>query len=123
MQLGNFSLSLHVDDILASLHFYEQLGFQRVMGEPDKKWAIIKNGSCTIGLFQGMFEQNVMTFNPKWNSEMQLLDGAEDIREIEAALRASGIVPMKSFEYTTDGPAHFIIEDPDGNIIMFDQHI
>lgn len=123
MQLGNFSLSLRVDDIYTSLKFYEQLGFKRVMGEPDKKWAIIKNGSCMIGLFQGMFEQNVMTFNPKWDSSMQLIEGAEDIREIEAQIRAAGIVPVKSFEYTTDGPAHFVIEDPDGNVIMFDQHI
>lgn len=123
MQLGNFSLSLHVKDINTSLQFYEKLGFKRIMGEPEKKWAIIKNGDCLIGLFQGMFEQNVMTFNPKWDRNMQKIEGAEDIREIEAILRAAGITPIKSFEYTTEGPAHFIIEDPDGNVIMFDQYI
>ncbi|TDM07922.1 VOC family protein [Macrococcus lamae] len=122
MNLGHFSLSLEVKDIYASLEFYNKLGFKQIMGNLDQKWCVIRNGDCTIGLFQGMFDSHLLTFNPKWHSNFKEDADAPDIREIESDLRANGIEPVKSFEYDSQGPAHFVIEDPDGNTIMFEQH-
>ncbi|KAA1037604.1 VOC family protein [Macrococcus equipercicus] len=123
MNLGNFSLSLEVKDINASLEFYKKLGFKQIMGDLSQKWCVVRNGECTIGLFQGMFDSHILTFNPKWDADFQENQNAPDIREIEAKLRAAGIEPVKSFEYETTGPAHFVIEDPDGHTIMFEQYL
>jgi len=123
MNLGNFSLSLEVKDIHASLEFYKKLGFKQSMGDLNQKWCVVKNGDCTMGLYQGMFDSHMMTFNPKWMSNFQEDKDAPDIRDIESQLRAEGIEPLKSFEYDTTGPAHFVIEDPDGHTIMFEQHL
>ena len=122
MQLGAFSVSLAVKDIKASIAFYEALGFSTMGGVPDQNWCIMKNGDTVIGLFQGMFEENIMTFNPGWNQSAQNVDPFTDIREIQAKLEAAGIKFVAKADADTQGPAHFILTDPDGNQIMFDQH-
>lgn len=124
MQLGNFSLSLTVKDIEASRVFYEKLGFQKVGGDIDQKWLILKNGDTKIGLFQGMFEKNMMTFNPGWDSDRNTPDGFQDIRALQATLKSRGLKPITEIaQDNTQGPASFILEDPDGNPILFDQHV
>ena len=109
MELGQFSVSLAVKDLTKSRAFYETLGFSQVAGEPEKKWIILKNGDAVIGLFEGMFDTNLMTFNPR------------DARAIERAIEAAGYAIEKRTE-GTDGPAHFTLKDPDGNPILVDQH-
>ena len=110
-------------DIAASKAFYEKLGFAVSHGNQAQKWLVMKNGDHKIGLFQGMFEKNTMTFNPGWDSNAQKLPSYTDIREIQRQLRAKGITFTLEADEKTTGPASFQIEDPDGNPILFDQHI
>ncbi len=122
MQLGAFSISLAVKDINASQQFYEKLGFTTVMGN-EKNWLIMKNDRHVIGLFQGMFERNVMTFNPGWDQDAKPVAGFTDVRELQRQLKAQNVKFVTEAEETTTGPASFIIADPDGNPVMFDQHV
>ena len=123
MSLGNFSVSLSVKDLAASMAFYERLGFQNMGGDPDNGWAILRCGSATIGLFSGMFEGNILTFNPGWDSEAQALENFEDVRAIQARLQEAGVEMNQAAEPDGDGPAHIVFKDPDGNVIMLDQHV
>lgn len=122
MKLGVFSLSLNVKDINASKDFYEKLGFQTLGGEITQNWLIMKNEDTIIGLFQGMFEKNILTFNPGWNSNAENLESFTDVRELQNQLKQKGIKFQTEADETTVGPAHFTIEDPDGNHILLDQH-
>lgn len=123
MDLGAFSISLAVKDIQASKGFYEKLGFQVFMGEISQNWLILKNGDHVIGLFQGMFEKNIMTFNPGWDSNARMLNIFTDVRELQHQLKAQGIAFESEADESTTGPASFIILDPDGNPILVDQHV
>lgn len=123
MDLGNFSLSLAVKDLTTSRAFYEKLGFTVIGGEADQGWLILQNPSCTIGLFQGMFEQNTLTFNPGWNAKGETLESFTDVRELQKQLKADGIAFASEADESTEGPASCIIIDPDGNPILIDQHI
>ena len=123
MQLGAFSISLAVKDIAASLAFYQKLGFEIFGGDIAQNWLILKNGDAIIGLFQGMFEKNILTFNPGWDSNAQQVDGFTDIREIQRQLRAQGVDFQSEADESTTGPASFILLDPDGNPVLVDQHI
>lgn len=122
MKLGAFSVSLNVKDINASKAFYEQLGFQTFGGEITQNWLIMKNGDTIIGLFQGMFEKNILTFNPGWNSNAENLESFTDVRELQKQLKQKGIKLQSEADETTEGPASIILEDPDGNQILLDQH-
>lgn len=122
MDLGAFSLSLAVKDIAVSRAFYEKLGFSIIHGNQDQNWLILSNGKTNIGLFQGMFEKNMLTFNPGWGVDGVPLDGFEDIRDLQKALKASGIPIDQEADETTAGPAHVMLTDPDGNPILIDQH-
>jgi catechol 2,3-dioxygenase-like lactoylglutathione lyase family enzyme len=121
MELGNFSVSLSVRDIEASRAFYEKLGFRQIGGDVAQRWVIMKNGSTNIGLFQGMFERNALTFNPGWDSNGQNLESFEDVRALQRRLREAGLEVGAPIE-SAAGPAHFAVTDPDGNPILFDQH-
>ena len=123
MELGNFSISLAVKDIAASKAFYEKLGFKAFFGEVTQNWLIMKNGDHAIGLFQGMFERNILTFNPGWDSNDQKLDAFADIRELQRQLKAQGVELASEADETTVGPASFMVIDPDGNPILVDQHV
>jgi predicted enzyme related to lactoylglutathione lyase len=123
MELGNFSVSLAVKDIEASKVFYEQLGFTVFMGNQSQNWLIMKNGPQAIGLFQGMFDKNILTFNPGWNSEAQPLNEFTDVRELQRQLKESGLALLTEADESTTGPASFMIVDPDGNTILVDQHV
>ena len=123
MELGAFSVSLNVKDIHASKSFYEQLGFQEFAGELEQNWLIMKNGRHTIGLFQGMFEQNILTFNPGWDQNGAPLESFTDVRELQRELRAKGITPATEADEDSTGPASFVVVDPDGNPILIDQHV
>ncbi len=123
MELGAFSVSLAVKDIEASKLFYEKLGFTVFMGDQSQNWLIMKNGGHAIGLFQDMFEKNILTFNPGWNSEAGQLGEFTDIRELQRQLKASGVNMMTEADESTTGPASFMIVDPDGNTILVDQHV
>lgn len=123
MELGNFSVSLAVKDLTASREFYEALGFTAAGGDPDNGWLIMTSPSCTIGLFKGMFEKNMLTFNPGWDSKAQKLDSFTDIREIQARLKAAGIPMADEADEGTTGPASCMVIDPDGNPIFIDQHV
>ncbi|WP_342598969.1 VOC family protein [Psychrobacillus sp. FSL H8-0483] len=122
MKLGAFSVSLNVKDINASKAFYEKLGFQSLGGDISQNWLIMKNEDTIIGLFQGMFEKNILTFNPGWNSNAENLESFTDIRELQKQLKQKGIKMLTEADETTEGPAHFTIVDPDGNQILLDQH-
>jgi lactoylglutathione lyase len=122
MKLGAFSISLNVKDIHASKTFYEHLGFQTLGGDITQNWLILKNENCIIGLFQGMFEKNILTFNPGWNENAVNLEEFTDIRELQKQLKEKGMKLQTEADETTEGPAHFTLEDPDGNPILFDQH-
>ena len=122
MQLGAFSVSLAVKDIAASREFYEKLGFEVFGGDAEQGWLILKNGDHIIGLFMGMFEGNILTFNPGWDQNAQNLDSFTDIREIQESLRKKGIDFISRADEAGEGPASFLISDPDGNTIMLDQH-
>lgn len=123
MELGNFSVSLAVKDIKVSLGFYEKLGFKQVGGRLEQNWVVLQNGSTKIGLFQGMFPKNMLTFNPGWGPDRAALERFQDVRELQRALKAQGITMTVSADETTEGPAHFVITDPDGNPLLFDQHV
>ena len=123
MELGTFSVSLAVKDIEASKSFYEKLGFTVFMGDQSKGWLIMKNGYRVIGLFQGMFEKNILTFNPGWDSDGQKLDSFTDVRELQRQLKASGVEMITEADENSSGPASFMIADPDGNTILVDQHV
>jgi len=123
MPLGAFSISLAVKDLAASRAFYEKLGFEAVFGEPDQGWQILRSGSTTIGLFAGMFERNIITFNPGWDAENQPLDEYTDVRELQARLESAGIEFESKADADTTGPASFVIVDPDGNPVLVDQHV
>jgi catechol 2,3-dioxygenase-like lactoylglutathione lyase family enzyme len=122
MELGAFSVSLTVKDIHASRAFYEKLGFTSTGGNIDENWVILTNGSTVIGLFQGMFEGNILTFNPGWDQAAQEVDPFTDVRQIQQQLRAAGIAFTVEADEATTGPAHIVLTDPDGNTIMVDQH-
>ncbi len=123
MQLGAFSISLTVKDLQASKAFYEKFGFSAFGGNLDHHYLIMKNGSTLIGLFQGMFEQNILTFNPGWDSDAQPVAGFTDVRELQKTLRATGITFTSEADESTTGPASFVAVDPDGNPILVDQHV
>lgn len=123
MELGAFSISLAVKDIAASRAFYEKLGFKAFHGDITQNWLILKNEDVVIGLFQGMFDKNILTFNPVWDSNAQPLDTFTDVRELQRQLKAQGVTLVSEADESTQGPASFIAEDPDGNPILFDQHV
>ncbi len=123
MELGTFSISLAVKDIKASKAFYEKLGFKVFMGDISQNWLILKNGNHVIGLFQGMFDRNTLTFNPGWDSNAQKLDAFTDVRELQKQLKAQGVELMSESDESTSGLASFMVMDPDGNPILFDQHV
>jgi len=123
MELGAFSVSLAVKDIEASRNFYEKFGFQVFVGDAAQNWLIMKNGNHVIGLFQGMFEKNALTFNPGWDSNAQPLSSFTDIRELQRQLKAQGVQFQQQADESTTGPASFIAVDPDGNPIIVDQHV
>ena len=123
MELGNFSISLAVKDIQASKAFYEKFGFKNFAGNAAQNWLILKNGDHVIGLFQGMFERNIMTFNPGWDSNAQTLSEFTDVRELQRQLKAQGVVFQTEADESTTGPASFIAVDPDGNPVLVDQHV
>lgn len=123
MKLGAFSASLAVKDIEASKLFYEKLGFVVFAGNQAQNWLILKNGDHVIGLFQGMFEKNILTFNPGWNQDAQPLDNFTDVRELQRRLKSLGVQLTTEADESTTGPASFMMEDPDGNTILVDQHV
>ena len=124
VDLGAFSISLTVKDIEASKAFYEKLGFTTFgFGDTSQGWLIMKNGDATIGLFQRMFEKNILTFNPGWNSDAQPLDSFTDVRELQRQLKSRGVEFEQEADESTTGPASFVVVDPDGNPILIDQHV
>jgi catechol 2,3-dioxygenase-like lactoylglutathione lyase family enzyme len=123
MRLGNFSISLSVKDIGASRAFYEKLGFRVVHGEQDQNWLILQNETATIGIFQGMFERNMLTFNPGWNRSGEPLADFDDVRDIQRSLKSRGLAPATEADESTSGPASLMLMDPDGNPILLDQHV
>jgi len=123
MELGAFSVSLSVKDLGASRSFYEKFGFKAFAGDASQNWLILKNGDYVIGLFQGMFDKNILTFNPGWDSNAQKLGSFTDIRELQRQLKAQGVQLVSEADESTTGPASFMAVDPDGNPILFDQHV
>ena len=123
MQLGAFSISLAVKDIHASKAFYEKLGFTTFGGEIEQNWLILKNGDTVIGLFQGMFEENILTFNPGWDQDAQAVESYTDVRELQRQLKDQGVAFASEADESTTGPASFVVVDPDGNPVLFDQHV
>jgi catechol 2,3-dioxygenase-like lactoylglutathione lyase family enzyme len=123
MELGNFSVSLAVKDLEASRTFYEALGFTAFGGESDQGWLILRNGAATIGLFQGMFDRNLLTFNPGWDADAQPLASFTDVREIARRLEAAGLELASQPEAGTTGPGSLMVVDPDGNPVLLDQHV
>ena len=122
MKLGAFSISLSVEDLKVSKSFYENLGFTAFAGDLDKNYLIMKNGNALVGLFQGMFEGNILTFNPGWDENAKNLEEFNDVREIQRHIKSKGIKVAPEADETTSGPASFMVTDPDGNILLFDQH-
>jgi catechol 2,3-dioxygenase-like lactoylglutathione lyase family enzyme len=123
MELGAFSVSLAVKDIQASRQFYEKLGFAHFAGDPSQNWLIMKSGDHVIGLFQGMFDRNILTFNPGWDQDAQPIAAFTDVRELQRRLRAEGLQLVSEADESTTGPASCVVVDPDGNPILFDQHV
>lgn len=123
MELGAFSVSLAVKDLKASREFYQKLGFEPVGGDPAHNWQILRNGTTTIGLFQGMFEQNILTFNPGWDAQAQPLGKFEDVRSIQKRLKGAGLKLHSEVDESTTGKGSFTLIDPDGNAILVDQHV
>ncbi len=122
MRLGVFSVSSAVKDLKASKDFYEKLGFKSFAGN-GKNYLIMKNGDTVIGLFEGMFDKNILTFNPGWDSNAQKLDAFTDVRELQHQLKAQGVQITKEADESTTGPAGFVVMDPDGNQSLIDQHV
>ena len=122
MRLGAFSVSLAVKDLEASRQFYEKFGFAPFAGEASQGWLILKNGDTVIGLFQGMFDKNMLTFNPAWDQNAQPLEQSTDVRELQRRLKARGVALATEADESTTGPAHFMVIDPDGNPVLVDQH-
>ncbi|MBL7749225.1 MAG: hypothetical protein JNM19_17435 [Chitinophagaceae bacterium] len=122
MQLGAFSISLSVKDINVSKQFYEQLGFSVLGGALEKKYLIMKNGNALVGLFQGMFENNILTFNPGWDEQAGTVDPFDDVRDIQRHLKSNAIPLISEADESTTGPASLMLTDPDGNMILIDQH-
>jgi lactoylglutathione lyase len=123
MELGAFSVSLAVKNIEASKLFYEKLGFAVFMGDQSRNWLIMKNGDHVIGLFQGMFDKNILTFNPGWSRDAQQLGDFTDVRELQRQLKDRGVNMITQADESSSGPASFMIADPDGNTILVDQHV
>ena len=123
MELGAFSISLTVKDLEASRAFYEKFGFTVFGGDAAQNYLMMKNGDCIIGLFQGMFEKNILTFNPGWDQNAQKLDAFTDVRELQRQLKAQGVTLVTEADESTTGPTAFIAVDPDGNPILVDQHV
>ena len=123
MQFGNFSVSLAVKDIQLSRDFYEKLDFKQVGGEQKQNWLVMQNGPTTIGLFQGMFEKNMMTFNPGWNKDKETLEDFDDVRTLQEKLKERGVKLTTEADEKSEGPASFMLADPDGNVILVDQHV
>jgi len=122
MDLGAFSVSLSVKDIKASREFYEKLGFEPIGGNADDNWLILRNGDHVIGLFQGMFEKNILTFNPGWDQQCNETDSFTDVREIQRALKEQGLALVREADEVSQGPASLTLIDPDGNPVLIDQH-
>lgn len=122
MKLGAFSMSLNVKDLAASKSFYETLGFKEFAGGMEMNYLIMKNGDTLIGLFQGMFEGNLLTFNPGWDQNAQNVNEFDDVREIQKSLKKQSITFISEADESTEGPASFMITDPDGNVVLIDQH-
>ena len=123
MQLGAFSISLAVVDIDASCAFYQKFGFDVVGGDRKQNWLILRNGDHTIGLFQGMFEQNILTFNPGWDKLANPLDSFTDVRDLQRRIKSEGLTLASEADENGSGPASFVVIDPDGNQILVDQHV
>lgn len=123
MELGAFSVSLAVRDIQASKLFYEKLGFAVFAGNQSQHWLIMKNGDHAVGLFQGMFEKNILTFNPGWSRDAQPLESFTDVRELQRQLKDRGVPMLLEADESSAGPASFMVVDPDGNTILVDQHV
>ncbi len=123
MDLGAFSISLAVADLAASRAFYANLGFEVVGGDETQNWLILRNGSHTIGLFHGMFDKNILTFNPGWDQHANRLEVFTDVRELQAQLKAQGLELLDEADVASTGPASFMVLDPDGNPILLDQHV
>ena len=122
MDLGSFSVSLAVKDLAASKDFYEKLGFEPFGGDAEQNWLILKNGNHVLGLFQGMFEENILTFNPGWDQNANELESFTDVRELQRELKNRGIALNSEVDESTSGPASLMLADPDGNQIFIDQH-
>jgi catechol 2,3-dioxygenase-like lactoylglutathione lyase family enzyme len=123
MELGAFSISLAVKDLQASRRFYEKLGFASFAGDPSQNWLILRNGDHVIGLFQGMFEKNILTFNPGWDQNARPIAAFTDVRELQRRLKAEGMEFANEADESSAGPASFVVVDPDGNPILVDQHV
>ena len=123
MELGAFSISLAVKDIHTSKAFYEKLGFKAFDGDIEQNWLVMKNGDHVIGLFQGMFEKNILTFNPGWDQDARPLEDFTDIRELQRRLEEQGVALSSQVDENTSGPASFVVVDPDGNPILVNQHV
>ncbi|MBK8978456.1 MAG: VOC family protein [Planctomycetes bacterium] len=123
MQLGTFSISLAVQDLAVSKAFYEKLGFRAMVDMPDARYAILRNGNATIGLFERMFDRNILTFNPGWDADAQPLPEFLDVRDIRARVEAEGLEVLQPAGMDGDGVASFVVVDPDGNPVLFDQHV
>jgi len=122
MKLGAFSVSLSVKDLKASKEFYEKMGFESFGGNMENNYLIMKNGNALVGLFQGMFEGNLLTFNPGWDENAQPIDAFDDVRAIQKDLKDKGIQLMSEADESSAGPASFMVMDPDGNVVLVDQH-
>ena len=123
LPLGAFSISLSVQDLAVSREFYEKLGFKIIGGVAEQTWLILQNGDTTIGIFQGMFEGNMLTFNPGWNARQETLENFSDVREIQGALEEQAVELDSRADQSTTGPASIMLRDPDGNVILIDQHV
>jgi catechol 2,3-dioxygenase-like lactoylglutathione lyase family enzyme len=123
MEFGNFSVSLAVADIKASLAFYQKLDFKQVSGNIEQNWVVLQNGNARIGLFQGMFDKNILTFNPGWTKDKETLTDFQDVRELQRTLKSRGLTMAPEANETTTGPAYFMLSDPDGNKLLIDQHV
>ncbi|MBK7539989.1 MAG: VOC family protein [Myxococcales bacterium] len=123
MTLGAFSVSLAVKDLAASRAFYQALGFVIRAGDPARNWLILQNGNATVGLFQGAFQRNMLTFNPGWDAACNTLPQFTDVRELQRQLQAAGLTPVKAADEATTGPESLMLIDPDGNPVLIDQHV